>query len=168
MQRINHHFYASSALKLTLAMAMGLLAGVAVKQAVSLSQSAWQITARAPALPAAPGMPSAPEAVQLATTVLVGDTALDTARSRVALPSDTRFKLQISSSHAGVVEVHVVNPEGQGGAAPLWSATASAGQQVLSPMLRLQGTRGIETIQVILRGPQQQVQAQRDIKIWHL
>lgn len=97
--------------------------------------------------------------------VLVADTTHDAARGGIALPSGTRLQLRLTPNRTGHLEVHAVNSTGE--RATLWSAAVSAGATVRTPRLVLDGQRGLETLQVVLRSGDGQALAQREVQVWH-
>lgn len=104
------------------------------------------VAAPAPVVPA-----PAPAAAPLAVAVLLGDRAYDITDAPIALGTDSRFRLRIGSAVAGRFDVHAINPDGVATATPLWGGRIAAGGRATSPALRLEGTRGIETLRIVLR-----------------
>ncbi len=161
-----------SFLKLALALAIGLGAGWAVKQAVWPNQApALDVDPSALYQPNGRAAPSAATA-QLEATVLVGGAAHNAANGRIALPSGSRFELQLSANRSGTVAVYAINPEGVASAAPLWTGQIRAGSPIKTAAMRLEGTQGLETLRVVLRVPGQGQGAGlsllREVQIWHL
>jgi hypothetical protein len=106
-----------------------------------------------------------PTAVEVRAEVLVADMVHDASRGRIALPSGTRLQLRLAPSQAGRLEVHALNSVGERTA--LWSARVAAGSKVDTPRLVLEGRRGLETLQVLLRARDGRTLAKRDVQLWH-
>ncbi|MES2298057.1 MAG: hypothetical protein V4582_13515 [Pseudomonadota bacterium] len=165
--------YAKNTAKLALALALGLGAGLAVQH------FARQTAAAAPINPATLYQPtawqgfvapvrSAPVPARLDAHVLVAGDAHNAANGRIALPDGTRFQLRIASSRDGMLEVHAVNPYGVATGEPVWSGHVRAGSAVVTPMLRLEGARGLETLRLQLRAADDGAATERKVQIWHL
>lgn len=124
---------------------------------------------RSPAVVPSPGAsPTTVEAAALDVDLLVAGEVYSTATSRLALPTGTRFQLSVRADQAGTLVIHAVNPDGQQAALPLWKASIEAGQAVKTDGLRLTGTRGLETLQVVLLAADGRVAGHRQVQIWHL
>lgn len=179
----------SDALRLVLALGMGLMVGLAFQtwhSAGSWSQAgarmaAWwggehvaddaalaaahaAVPAPAPVIRQAPAV--APPRLQVA--LWVNGAAQGSGSERLALPAGTRFQVKVSTNRAGTLAVYAVNPEGQSSAEPLWQTALQAGQSRLTPMLRLAGTRGLETLRLVLLDGDGLPLVERQLHIWHL
>lgn len=118
-----------------------------------------------PAPTAAPTLPT-PISAHIRATVMVAGSRHEVGSGRIALPSGTRFQLQITSELAGTMELHGQTPEA--GGEPLWRGDVSANAQVESPVLRLAGKRGLETLYLVLRVPGQGIVGRHQVEILHL
>ncbi|MES3022147.1 MAG: hypothetical protein V4857_11270 [Pseudomonadota bacterium] len=161
---------ASQAVKLLLVIVLAAGAGLAVKAML------------APATPAKPAAASTGDAAlaqqaaarnasagaSLDTAVLVAGARHDARDGRIALPSGTRFQLRVISSREGQLEMYAVTPDGRSDSQPVWSGKVGAGVAVITPALRLEGARGLETMNLVLRAPGQEVAAHSTVEIWHL
>lgn len=88
----------------------------------------------------------------LRTTLLIDGAARPVDGSTpVALPSGTRFRLQLRSTEPALIEVHAVNALGQASDGPLWRGTVAAHTPVDTARLRLAATTGMETLRVLRR-----------------
>jgi hypothetical protein len=86
----------------------------------------------------------------------------------LALPSGARFDVRVSPALAGRVLVYAITPSG-GAPVLLWQASAHEARQPLrSPMLRLEGERGVERLRVLLLGNRGEVLGAQEIRIWHV
>lgn len=116
------------------------------------------------ASPAAP----APTPLALATALVLAGQSVPMTGDHVALPTGARFELQVTTPRAGRIEVLAVAPSG-GAPALLWVGEAGIGRSTLqTPMLRLEGERGVERLRVMLRGAGGELLGMREIRIWHL
>jgi hypothetical protein len=118
-----------------------------------------------PAPTAAPALPP-PVSAHIRATVMVAGSRHEVGAGRIALPSGTRFQLQITSDLAGTMELHGQTPEG--GGEPIWRGDVSANAPVESPVLRLAGKRGLETLYLVLHVPSQGIVGRQRVQIWHL
>ena len=110
---------------------------------------------------------AAPRHDRLQTEVLVGTRAYGGAE-RVALPAGTRFRLRLSATTEGVVQIVAINPAGAVHG-ELWRGVVTAGDTTLTPRFRLQGQRGLETLQVrfVPIGGSRAASVQT-LRLWHL
>ena len=130
----------------------------------------WVIELQAPAVPswvqAAPAATSAPAqplelrrpaiSPTVRAAVWQDDRVLVSAGESVALPAGTRFQVELRATRSGPVRIEAVNPDGS--TSLVWQTHLQAGERSLSPMLRLAGARGMETLRVISgRGHVQEV-----------
>lgn len=153
---------------------VAVLASVGVVSIVALAThylpAAWD-GVRAPAAvseavaAALPGaLPLAPEyagaAPALRTEVLVGARAY-AHNDMPVLADGSRFRLRLTSPVDAEVRISAVNPDGRSSADALWHGKLSAALPALTPMLRLTGARGMETLRIHVRaglhGPEQLV-----------
>ena len=104
----------------------------------------------------------------LAASVLVGGSEHAAEAGRIALPTGTRFQLRLRSERAGTLNLYAISPDGRASAEPVWSTPVQGGATVVTPVLRLEGTQGLETLRAVLVGPGQDELARRDVQIWHL
>lgn len=86
-----------------------------------------------------------------ARIVTAGFSTLASWTGAPALPSGARFQLTLTPSRAGIVDVYTINPNGERSASPVWTGRVDAGVATLTPHLRLEGNRGMETLEVALR-----------------
>lgn len=165
-------------LRFALALALGIGAGLAFKLLLPSTAGAaeyagleWRASNSSLAFSPFPGLSSfadAPAASRLDAVLLVAGVEHDPVSDQIALPDGTRFQLQVTSERDGWLEIYAVNPNGVSRSAPLWSGRVRADSPVTTSMLRLQGTRGLETLELILRGPGRRELAQRQVQILHL
>jgi hypothetical protein len=87
---------------------------------------------------------------------------------RIALPDGSRFALRVSATRDGQLEVHAINPNGASNGGPIWQVRIEPGHPVESPMLRMAGVTGLETLRLTLRSAAGAVLASRDIELLHL
>ncbi len=129
-----------------------------------------------PAYPAAPTVNTAPVAQAAfihVRTVTAGNIVQANWTGAPAMPSGSRFQLAINTSRAGQVAVYAVNPDGVRSAGPVWSGYVPHNGEYLTPMLRLEGTRGMETLQIVLkptynaRGQMTQRGSNASVRVWH-
>ena len=108
-----------------------------------------------------------------ARTVTAGNIVQANWTGAPAMPSGSRFQLAINTSRAGQVAVYAVNPAGEPSAGPVWSGYVPHNGEYLTPMLRLEGTRGMETLQIVLkptynaRGQMTQRGSNASVQVWH-
>lgn len=67
---------------------------------------------------------------------------------RITLPTGARLALKLQTNAPGTVAMYTVNPEGVASDGPVWSSAVQGQKPVTSPMLRLEGALGLETIRV--------------------
>lgn len=116
-----------------LALAIGLGCGLAFKKSLQHPGSAPQ--------PAAP---------VLQAWLVIGSAEHVLNDSRVALPNGSRFQIKLRSSQAGELALFTVSPAGTAGTEALWRGPVQAQGEAVTPMLRLAGVKGLETLQVEL------------------
>ena len=104
----------------------------------------------------------------LEATVLVGDQRHNADHGPVALSAGSRFQLSVFANRAGKLEIYAINPKGAVGDRPLWSTYLRTGETELSPRLRLDGTRGLETLNLVLRGPRGEMQDEVRVQVLHI
>lgn len=119
----------------------------------------------APATPARRVVAAAP--ARVATQLVVAGTAHPADAWPVALPSGTRLQVRLTPNRSGRLELHAINPQGEHSGQALWTTAATAGRTVQSPALRLQGQRGMETLQVVLRHDNGSVLLRDEVQLWH-
>lgn len=105
---------------------------------------------------------------RLMAALWVNGSAQAASAGRLALPAGTRFQVNVSANRAGTLAVYAVNPEGRASDEPLWQTALQAGQGQLTPMLRLEGTRGLETLRLVLLDGEGRALAERQLQVWHL
>lgn len=162
--------------KLTLALALGLSVGWGVQHAYQ----SWQAhQAAQPFVPAASpwwqsfglwgGSGSSPAVGYLSASLVIAGQTHSLDQGPISLPSGARFQLRMRSPLAGHLSVTAVNSLGESTGVPLWSGEVGQGQELLSPMLRLEGPRGRETMTMVLQ-PYSVGQAPliRSVELWHL
>ena len=134
------------------------------------------ITATVPAntgnLPPQRGIPVHPQvlAPRLRAAVIVGSSRFDNPE-QLALPTDSVFELSLGSGHSGQAQVYAINPEGQ--ASHIWTGHLQAGQDQRTTKLRLQGTRGTETLRFVFKadeasGGQRAATVIKHIRVLHV
>ena len=117
-------------------------------------------------------LPTPPRAAVVAdpkveTHLVVGGTSHAASSGPIALHSGTKLQVRLTPNRSGVLELHAVNSLGETSGLPLWTVPSSAGSTLLSPVLRLQGQLGMETLQVVLRSPSGQVLTDGAVQLWH-
>ena len=117
---------------------------------------------------------AAPVAFQPAPTALLESAVMlngalrGTESGNVAMPHGARFQLRIGANHAGLLTVQAINPNGVANPQPLWQGEVLAGRPIVTPMLRLAGTRGVETVRMVLVSPGDGEIARNDLQLLHL
>jgi len=86
----------------------------------------------------------------------------------VALPGGTRFRLQVSSGEAALVEVHALNAQGVPSTGPLWRGVVAAHGTAETPRLRLEGLGGMETLRVLRRSLLDGTTTEEQVQVLHL
>ena len=86
----------------------------------------------------------------------------------VALPSGSRFRLQVSNGEAAEVEVHAVNAHGTASAGPLWRGVIGAHHTAQTPRLRRAGSTGVKTLRVLRRSLSSGVTTEQQVQVLHL
>lgn len=157
---------AARLLKLLLAVLIGAASAFLVT-GIARGESPGQTWARFSAWAGLAGAPGAPQRV-LSASVLVGGSEHAASDGRLGLPSGTRFQLRVHATRAGVVQLHAINPEGKASVQPLWTADIGADGYVVTPVLRLEGTQGKETLRLRLTAAGSTTELGRqDVEIWH-
>lgn len=128
-----------------------------------IPRSTWQ----APLQPAGDRTPAGQPA-GIVATLLVGGVEHDPGTGPIALPDGTRFQVRLRPERDSVLEIVPVNPMGEVSPAPLWMSRVSARITATTPLLRLEGARGYETLIVVQRDLQGRVIAERAVRILHL
>lgn len=162
--------------KLGAALAVGVVVGFGVQQGVQ-----WWRTQQADDIRPRPTMSlsnlsngqgsatnRAVPAATLKTWLLLGNQKHSLDQGQVALPSGSRFQIQLTSSVAGQLTMKAVNPAGQPVGEVIWSGLVAQGGEVTTPVLRLEGAKGRESLQITLQpngGQPAQVQV---VHLWHL
>jgi hypothetical protein len=116
---------------------------------VAASSAANSMATQTVALPNQPQARPMPSVLgpRLTASVIVGGSRIDSPE-KISLPTEGVFALSLRSYHNGRVDVYAINPEGQ--SSHIWSGYLQAGQDLLTPQMRLQGLRGIETLRIVL------------------
>ncbi len=114
-----------------------------------------------------PVAPWTVRAASLRTALLVDGVAEPVTTDQLALPAGSRFRVRVTSGDSALVEVHAVNPRGIASQGPLWRGTVAAGQSVFTPGLRLDGTRGMETLRVVRHSLVDGTTTEQQVQIWH-
>lgn len=104
----------------------------------------------------------------IAATLLVGGVEHDPSTGPIALPDGTRFQVRLRPERDSVLEIVPVNPMGEVSPAPLWMSRVSARVTATTPLLRLEGMRGYETLVVVQRDLQGRVISEKAVRILHL
>jgi len=120
------------------------------------------------ALPGRPARPvAAPQSVDWQrASIIVGGQRYALDGPSISLPTGTRFRVELQGLPAGTVEVYAVNPEGRTSGASLWTQGVGQSGLAVSPDLRLQGKKGMETLEIVHRGAAGVTQ--RRVALWHL
>ena len=109
-----------------------------------------------------------PAPAMLDASLIVAGEVHNAGSGRLALPAGTRFQVSVWADQAGQLAVYAVSPDGRASGQPLWRGPVQAGQAAQTATLRLAGTRGLETLQIVLRGPTGDIMGHRQLQIWHL
>lgn len=137
------------------------------------------VSASAVAVPATPTpaaaanalaqQPQRPAGVVPTLTVWVVHAGQDIAVSgdNIILPTGARFAVKVQSNVDGELAFFTINPDGVSSNQALWRSEVQAGRAVSGPGLRLQGTRGLETLRVIVRPANGGDQIEQHVQIWH-
>lgn len=149
-----------------------VLSQLAKQQGWFDTSAASSVTAQVPQRPQLPGPavqtvsnPASPNFWQSAVIIVAGQRhALE--GSSISLPSGARFQVLLTNLPAGTVEIYAINPEGRADRKPLWAQSVDGNGRATSPDLRLQGTKGLETLKIVHRGASGA--SQRQVQIWHL
>ncbi|RZS57118.1 hypothetical protein [Sphaerotilus mobilis] len=83
----------------------------------------------------------------------------------LALPHGSRLRLKVTPSADGLLRLRAISPDGRH--TDLWSLSVSAGQTQFSPMLRLEGHRGLEQLELHLTPSDGSAARQQQLQIWH-
>lgn len=163
-------------LKVSAALALGVLVGWGVQQGIQWwrAQQADDIRAR-PTLNLShlsnsqitAQRPVAPSAI-VRSWLVMGSQKHSLDAGQVALPSGSRFQIQLSSTMAGQLTLTAVNPAGQVVGGAIWSGVVSKGGELTTPMLRLEGTKGRESLQITLQPNDGQPAKHQVVHLWHL
>jgi hypothetical protein len=157
------------------ALVLGISAGLLVQWALkwhAQPAAAMPVLVQAPAAwtpvvatPAAPQQPVVQGRVPVTASMKIeGHPAA--VHGDVALPSGARFEFSLRAPQAGHIDVLAMAP-GASQHTVLWSGYLPQGGAATTPMLRLQGQRGIEKLRVVLRSASGEILGVRDIRIWH-
>ena len=151
--------------KLALALVAGTCVGWGIQQGI-----AWWRSQPAADVPQTFQQPlyAAPAAsAPVSAWLLLGGQRHSLDQGQVALPSGSRFQIELESRSVGQLTLATVTPAGQPMGA-IWSSPVAAGVRVVTPILRLEGTKGPESLQIMLQpasgGPIQV----RTVHLWHL
>ena len=170
------------------ALAIGLGGGYLAKRALSAPDApAWftsdwltsaptndaaQVLAPANPMPAvrpvAVRLPAMSTGFEIEAAVMLGGDVRNAFDGPVALPHGAQFQLRVGAGQSGHLTVQAINPNGVIGAKPLWEGTVWAGQQIVTPQLRLTRTRGVETLRLTLTSAADGEVGSRDVQLLHL
>jgi hypothetical protein len=116
-----------------------------------------------------PAAPSETNSVVPALTAWVVFAGQDNAISgdNISLPSGAQFAVKVLSNVDGELAFFTINPNGESADRPLWTSAVRAGTAVSGPDLRLKGTKGLETLRVILRPSAGGDEIEQHVQIWH-
>ena len=103
--------------------------------------------------------------LQLNTTILLNGNPWDNPE-QLALPSNSKFEIGLRSNQNGNVEVFAINPQGK--TSRIWGTRLQAGQDQSTPVLRLQGQRGNETLRIVFKPDAAGATLVKEIKILHV
>ena len=168
--------------KLTLALALGVSVGWGIQHAYQswLAHQAaqplvptvspwWQSFGFLGSSGSSTSSPTSHVVVHLSASLVIGGQTHSLDQGPISLPSGARFQLRMRSPLAGRLSVTAVNPLGESTGAPLWRAEVGQGDELLSPMLRLEGARGRETLTLVLQPyASDQATLTRTVQLWHL
>jgi hypothetical protein len=68
--------------------------------------------------------------------------------------SGDRFRVKMRASRDGKVALYNTKPTGELVAEPLWRGDVSRGLEIISPAMRLEGTKGIDQLHIVLEPAQ--------------
>lgn len=148
--------------KLGLAVVVGLAVGWGVQQ--------WWLQHKAnpagnpPGYWGAMGQQTALQALQ--AWVVVGGQAHSLDQGQISLPSGTRFQIRVRSAIGGEVRIQAMDATGQVSIAPLWIGTVQPQSELATPTLRLEGTKGRETLVITIVSPGH-APTSRTVHLWH-
>lgn len=112
--------------------------------------------------------PEPPPRPRLRTWVVYADQEIPTDQGKISLPTGARFAIKLRASVDGSVDFYTINPKGVVSTGPLWSAPLEKQRSLVGPMLRLQGTTGLETIRLQFKPKQGGPLVVQHVQIWHL
>jgi len=117
----------------------------------------------------APAVRSEGPAVVPALTAWVVHAGQDIAVSgdNISLPSGAQFAIKLGSNVDGSLTFFTINPNGVSADKPLWTSEVKAGSTVAGPGLRLEGTKGLETLRLLLRPTAGGDEIEQHVQIWH-
>lgn len=149
---------------------LGLQAWALVKPDTSPAPAGAAVAPVSPAPATAPGSVAAPApaAVGFQATLIMGDRRFDLGADQVALPSGSRFQIGVESPYTGLLTIRTVNPQGVASDAPLWSGRVVVGQKITTDTLRLEGSKGRETLLLHIRPENGAAPVTRSVHLWHL
>ncbi len=126
----------------------------------------------APPVPAQspePEVQSSPaERPRLQAWVVVAGQEISADAERISLPTGARLALKLRTNAPGTVALYTVNPQGVSSEGPIWKAAIRSQTAVTSPMLRLEGTQGLETIRVQFKPAAGGQAVWRTVQLLHL
>lgn len=150
-------------LKTAVALAVGIGLGWGAQQCIAW----WRSPQTADAAQSVQPLPGWTVNAPVHAWLVLGGQRHSLDQGQVALPSGSRFQVEVESRTAGQLTLATVTPAGQPMGA-IWSSTVAAGVRVATPILRLEGTKGRESLQIMLQpasgGPTQV----RTVHLWHL
>lgn len=110
----------------------------------------------------------APVLTDMQATLVMGEREFNLGADQVALPSGSRFQIGVESPHTGLLTIRSVNPQGIASATPLWSGRVLAGQKITTAMMRLEGSKGRETLLLHIQPENGATPVTRSAYLWHL
>lgn len=90
-----------------------------------------------------------PRHTQLGASIVLSGGATNPLGDALALADGARFQLRLSASEPGTIQLFAISPSGERLAEPLWQGEVAPGSTALTPTMRLEGERGVETLQIV-------------------
>jgi hypothetical protein len=101
--------------------------------------------------------------------LVIGNTEHSLDDGQIALPTGTKFQIKLRSAQAGLLSIYAINPDGKRSKEAIWSGVIEASGTITTPVVRLDGVKGQETIAVELRDKfRNALIAQTVFKLWHV
>jgi hypothetical protein len=88
---------------------------------------------------------------------------------QIALPTGGKFQIKVISTQSGQLALYAINPVGVRSAQPLWSGMVQSSMPLTTEFMRLEGTRGKETLLLELKAASSgAVLGQSQLYLWHM